>query len=414
MVKKAVILAAGYEKKLTPLTDEMHQCLFSLGHRTILEDMLTKLENAGVTDVVIVVGHKAKLVREATHQRFENLNITYIENEDYRHTGVSHSLSLAAPELDDDFLLIDGDMIVEEGFLKSIIDSTDQNLMAVDYSEHKTQKDIVVAKVLNGKIVEVGKHIEKKDEVNFARFLGISKFSKQTAALIIEELTKFAKEKRLNEIYETAVSNIAEKVQIKAFNSRKFNWFEVDDLIEFEKAKKIFGDTDDLKQKAFEYGADDVYIILPSEIIFDERALLQCYNCKNYGNKRTCPPNLMDLNYKEMIRKYKKGLFVVIKFDASIDFDKARTQSTNNLHQILLRLEKEAFTQDNHFTISFIGGSCKLCPGGCADVCRNPQMSRIPIEAMGIDVVETMKKFGLSLKFPAKENIYRVGLILIG
>ena len=56
-----------------------------------------------------------------------------------------------------------------------------------------------------------------------------------------------------------------------------------------------------------------------------------------------------------------------------------------------------------------------MCPDGCAEgACRNPAMSRIPLESTGVDVVETLKKFGVNLQFPATTSIYRVGLLLIG
>ena len=321
---------------------------------------------------------------------------------------------LARNELNDDLLIIDGDMIAEEDFITNLIKDKRKNLMAVDFSE--TQKEnIVVVKLINQQITGIGKDIKKIDDKYFARFLGISKFSVDFVTKLKEQLNKYVKSNQYNRIYENAISELCDGNKIEVFNSRKYNWFEIDTISEFEKAKKIYGDTEDLKQKAFEFGADDAYIVLPSELIFDDRAILQCFNCKNFGVKKTCPPFIMKIDYEGMFKKYKKGLFVLVKFDSSIDFAKARTESTNKLHKILLKLEKQAFTQDNHFTTSFIGGSCKLCPQGCDEkACRNPAMSRIPLESTGVDVVETLKKFGLDLKFPATDTIYRAGLLLIG
>lgn len=58
-------------------------------------------------------------------------------------------------------------------------------------------------------------------------------------------------------------------------------------------------------------------------------------------------------------------------------------------------------------------GSCKLCKiEECRSSC-DPEKGRIPIEATGINVVETCKKFGLRLKCPAVGNFWRIGLILV-
>lgn len=412
-VHKAVILLAGREKKLAPLTDEIHQCLFNLGDLCVIEDMLLKLHRQGIEEVVLVVGHKSELIKNKIGIRYNNIVIRYVENKDFETTGVSHSLWLAKKYLTDDFLLLDGDIICEEELLETIVKSGKKDIIAIDEYRDGTENRVTV-KIAKDKIVKIGKNLVVNKDATFAHAIGITKFSAKTAELLVKKLDKYNKNKELNKIYEDALNEILDKVDFYPLDVKGLNWFEIDELNEFDKAQKLFGDAHNLKQKAFEYGADKVFNILPTDLIFDDRAIFQCMNCKNYGHKRTCPPFENQFNYQDMILKYKKGLVVLVKFDSSIDFEKARTDSTNNLHKILLRLEKDAFNQDNHFTTSFIGGSCKLCKEGCADVCRNPQHSRIPLESTGVDVVETLKKFGVFLTFPATDVIYRVGLLVVG
>jgi predicted metal-binding protein len=56
------------------------------------------------------------------------------------------------------------------------------------------------------------------------------------------------------------------------------------------------------------------------------------------------------------------------------------------------------------------GGSCKFCQK-CTILCSHPEFRAIPIEATGINVVATLEKMGLFLKFPVKKVFYRVGLL---
>lgn len=412
-VKKAVILLAGREKKLAPLTDEIHQCLFNLGDLCVIEDMLLKLHRQGIEEAILVVGHKSDLIKNKIGIRYNNLVIRYVENSDFETTGAAHSLWLAKDYLKDDFLLLDGDIICEEELLGAILESDKKDIIAVDEYRDGTENKVTV-KIAKDKIVKIGKNLPINKDAKFVHAIGITKISVKTAELLVKELDKFTNNRELSRIYDDAINEILDKVEFYALDVKGLNWFEIDELNEFDKAQKLFGDANNLKQKAFEYGADKVFNILPSDLIFDERAIYQCMNCKNYGHKRTCPPFVNRFDYQKMILKYKKGLMVLVKFDSSIDFEKARTESTNKLHRILLKLEKDGFNQDNHFTTSFIGGSCKLCKEGCADVCRNPQHSRVPLESTGVDVVETMKKFGIELKFPATDTIYRVGLLVVG
>lgn len=412
-VKKAVILLAGREKKLAPLTDEIHQCLFNLGDLCVIEDMLLKLHRQGIEEAVLVVGHKSELIKNKIGIRYNNVVIRYVENKDFETTGVAHSLWLAKGHLQDNFLLLDGDIICEEELLETILDTEAEDIIAIDEYKDGAENRVSV-KIVKDKVVKIGKDLLVNKDATFAHAIGITKFSAKTASLLIKELDKYNKNKELNKIYEDALNQILDKVDFYPLDVKGQNWFEIDELNEFDKAQKLFGDAHNLKQKAFEYGADKVFNILPTDLIFDDRAIYQCMNCKNYGHKRTCPPFVSRFDYQKMILKYKKGLMVLVKFDSSVDFERARMDSTNKLHRILLKLEKDGFNQDNHFTTSFIGGSCKLCKEGCADVCRNPQHSRIPLESTGVDVVETMKKFGIELKFPATDTIYRVGLLVVG
>lgn len=87
--------------------------------------------------------------------------------------------------------------------------------------------------------------------------------------------------------------------------------------------------------------------------------------------------------------------------------------SSVTLHKLLLELEKWLYNHNSSNAISFIGGSCKLCKGGCGkDRCNNPYMSRSPIEATGINIVKSMKQYGVAVDFPTNQMLKRIGLLL--
>lgn len=167
-------------------------------------------------------------------------------------------------------------------------------------------------------------------------------------------------------------------------------------------------------QTAKKLRATSVFLISPKDLIFDEKVLLKCFDCKNYGNKMNCPPNIPQLSYKELVFSYKKGLLICVKnnFRNRKEFNQVRKISSIKLLETLLDLEKMAFNQGNYFATSFMGGSCKLCDV-CSVPCRYPEKARIPVEALGIDLVATLNKLGLKLEFPVKRYLYRVGLFLI-
>lgn len=157
---------------------------------------------------------------------------------------------------------------------------------------------------------------------------------------------------------------------------------------------------------------NDARIIKVSGVVFDERARLKCFACERYGRKATCPPFIPDIFFfQRVFRLYEAGILVCKSWTVE-DKEEARYQSSLELHRIMLDLEREAFNHGFYFATAFIGGSCKWCKT-CSDKCAYPLKGRIPLEAAGIDVVATCKKVGIEIKFPVKDTMNRVGLLLL-
>ena len=137
--------------------------------------------------------------------------------------------------------------------------------------------------------------------------------------------------------------------------------------------------------------------------------------CEKYGRNWRCPPNLPDIDYPKMFNEYDEGMFVSFSFKLNDkeQFDNIRSESSVILHKTLLQLEKWFYNHNISTAISFGGGSCKLCKGGCGkERCNNPYMSRSPLEATGVNIVKTAKKFGIDIVFPTDEVLMRIGLIM--
>lgn len=153
----------------------------------------------------------------------------------------------------------------------------------------------------------------------------------------------------------------------------------------------------------------------PNDLVFEESVKMNCYYCGKYNNNWRCPPNLPDVDFRKMMSEYEAGLFVALTYPigSTEDFDTVRTESSVTLHKLLLALEKWMWVHNSSTAISFTAGSCKLCKGGCGkDRCNNPYMSRSPLEATGVNVVKSARKYGIDIKFPADKKMMRVGLIL--
>ncbi len=414
----AIILVAGREKKLLPYTQDAHQCLFRLADdKTLLDDMVQKLISLKrINEIVIVVGHKKDLILQEVKQiklRTGFRRISCIENKEFLTTNVIYSLWLARRYLDKPFLLIDGDIICERELLEKLIHAKDRghNLLLTDF-DYKIRPCENKVKVAHNRIVRIGKKVPLSAKGTFGRSIGIGKISSGNKDFIkkMDELVRIGKK---NIIYEDVIDELLPKHIFRAVPTYGFNWMEVDSIEEFKRMNSIFSALDKLKEHALGLGATQALPIDPKNIVFDPKVKLFCYNCVNHNKKLTCPPHIPEIDYQKMFLSYKKGLIVALQSTIGEDWKKIKQESTVKLHRILLDLEKFAFTHSYHFAQSFIGGSCKLC-SECAATCRFPNLARIPLEAVGVDVVKTVAKLGIELKFPVADKFYRIGLLLMG
>ncbi|WP_144213289.1 N-acetylmuramate alpha-1-phosphate uridylyltransferase MurU [Shewanella donghaensis] len=111
---KAMILAAGRGERLRPLTDTLPKPLISAAGKPLIVYHLEKLSRIGVNTVVINhawLGHK--LVEELGDGSKWNIKIEYSAEEVALETagGIKQALSLLG---DDPFMLINGDIFIEE------------------------------------------------------------------------------------------------------------------------------------------------------------------------------------------------------------------------------------------------------------------------------------------------------------
>lgn len=155
-------------------------------------------------------------------------------------------------------------------------------------------------------------------------------------------------------------------------------------------------------------------LIRPDDLVFEERIKMNCFYCGKYNSNWKCPPRLPDLDYKKMIAEFDHIAFIYLAIPFSENnFHEVRSESSAILHHVLLQFEKYLWDHNNSTSLSFLGGSCKLCKSGCgADKCNSPYLSRAPVEAIGLNVLKTAAKYGIDIIFPPKESMFRIGLIL--
>lgn len=112
---KALILSGGSGTRLRPFSHSMPKQLMPVANRPVLEHVLARVTELGVTEIGIVVGNRGREIADALGDpsRF-GARITYIPQEEP--LGLAHCVLVAQDFLgDDDFVMFLGDNMLGQG-----------------------------------------------------------------------------------------------------------------------------------------------------------------------------------------------------------------------------------------------------------------------------------------------------------
>jgi 2-aminoethylphosphonate-pyruvate transaminase len=114
----AVVLAAGMGLRLRGVQADAPKGLLAFDGEPILARSLRLLAEQGVARVVLVVGY-----RRDAYARFAagRPGLELVENPDFATTGAMASLARALPRVDEDFLLLESDIVYERRALASLL-----------------------------------------------------------------------------------------------------------------------------------------------------------------------------------------------------------------------------------------------------------------------------------------------------
>ena len=107
---KAIIMAGGKGSRLYPYTALLPKPLMPLGEMPILEVLLTRLRNAGVTDVIIAVNHLRHLI-EAFFGDGSRMGLKIRYSLEDKPLGTAGPMGTVLDDLGDDFVLTNGDLL---------------------------------------------------------------------------------------------------------------------------------------------------------------------------------------------------------------------------------------------------------------------------------------------------------------
>lgn len=172
---KALILAAGRGRRLWPFTVDKPKCLLDLEGISILQHQLRELERVGVRQAVVVCGFGVDKIRSALEACQLHLPVKMLYNPFYAIADNLISLWAARAEMDDAFLLLNGDGVFHPTIFRRLAEvEEDCCLMVARRATY--DDDHMKVQIRHKRIVGIGKHLDPTEAD--AAATGVMRFSK--------------------------------------------------------------------------------------------------------------------------------------------------------------------------------------------------------------------------------------------
>lgn len=169
---KAIILAAGVGRRLGDSVTEHPKCLLEIGGQTLLERMLDALDQVGIHEQVVVIGHLGEQIQAALAQR---PNVRTLFNPQYR-KGAILSLWSAREEFTDDLLVMDADVLFPTAMLRRMVESPHANCFLMDSdAEDNGEAQMLMAR--EGRVFDIARGVRAECDA-FGESVGFLKLER--------------------------------------------------------------------------------------------------------------------------------------------------------------------------------------------------------------------------------------------
>lgn len=223
-IKTAVILAAG-----ETLDFDRPVGFLEISNSTLIERTIRILLKHNIEKIIIAAGYKAEYYRSLP-QKYMNVKI--VENKKYKTTGNMYSLYLLRKHLQEDFILLEGDLIFEESLISPLLNSKDKNVTMIDTSVSDKEDSLYVT-TKKGELLNISKGKYSLEKIS-GELIGISKLKYSSYLKMLDKFTQIE-----NKLFFYEYSFLDKNIfsDLKCIYSKENIWGEIDNQKQYEYVK---------------------------------------------------------------------------------------------------------------------------------------------------------------------------------
>ena len=226
---KALILNSGMGSRMGVLASEHPKCMTEVApNETILGRQLNQLLEYGITDVVITTGKFDEVLVSYVENLDLQMNIKFVKNSKYDSTNYIYSIYCARDLMDDDIVLMHGDLVFENQVLEKVLASS-ESVMTVSSTKPLPEKDFKA-------IIECGK-IKAIDVNRFDDALSaqpLYRFNRTDFRIWLDEIIRFCESGNTNVYAENAFNELNGKVELYPLDCEDMLCSEIDNPEDLE------------------------------------------------------------------------------------------------------------------------------------------------------------------------------------
>ena len=235
---KVLILNSGLGSRMGVLTSEHPKCMTEISAtETILSRQLRQIAAAGITEVIMTTGLFDSVLVNYCNSLDLPLHFTFVKNPVYDKTNYIYSIYCAREYLDDEIILMHGDLVFENEVFDMVVNS-EASCMAVSSTLPLPEKDFK-AQVVDGKIMNVG--VDIFNDAMEAQAL--YKLNKADWKVWLNKITEFCETGNTGVYAENALNELTGAANISALDVKNLLCSEIDNpedlAVVSEKLKEI-------------------------------------------------------------------------------------------------------------------------------------------------------------------------------